>query len=112
MLQPPDDKRDILKPKPPKDEKDDKKDDDEDDDEPVDPHTNPDAIRIFPVHVYKMPGKVIDIACGESIQAAILEDGSLVTWGMVSSCHCSLVVIFVFPAFLTMHLLSRFVSGT
>ena len=35
-----------------------------------------------PTHLWQMPGKVKDMACGAHMNAAILEDGTLVTWGI------------------------------
>jgi alpha-tubulin suppressor-like RCC1 family protein len=35
-----------------------------------------------PVHIYQLPGRAKFVAAGGNIVAAILEDGSCVTWGM------------------------------
>jgi regulator of chromosome condensation len=35
-----------------------------------------------PTHLYQICGKVVDMACGTFMNAAILEDGTLLTWGV------------------------------
>lgn len=36
----------------------------------------------WPVHVNKLPGKAVQIACGNSFNVAVLENDSLVSWGL------------------------------
>jgi len=45
------------------------------------PNGSPEGCRTRPVHVFRLPKKAIDIIAGFRFNAAILEDGSLVTWG-------------------------------
>lgn len=45
------------------------------------PNASPDGVNKFPVHVFQMPQKVRYIASGGGINAAILEDETMVTWG-------------------------------
>jgi hypothetical protein len=47
---------------------------------PLEPNGSPKGFRDRPVHV-PMPQKVIYVTCGHSFNAAILEDGTMVTWG-------------------------------
>ena len=44
--------------------------------------TSPHGSHPTPVHVYRLPGRVKFVASGGSCNAAILQDDSLVTWGM------------------------------
>jgi alpha-tubulin suppressor-like RCC1 family protein len=56
-----------------------------DDDNQNDKGSGPGSVlghRCEPVHVFQLPGRAKFIAAGGSINAAILEDDSLVTWGM------------------------------
>jgi len=46
------------------------------------PKGTPKGIHKVPVHCYRMPGRVKFIASGGACNAAILEDDTLVTWGM------------------------------
>jgi regulator of chromosome condensation len=47
---------------------------------PVTPNGTPKGFRDLPVHV-PMPQKVVYVTCGHSFNVAILQDGTMVTWG-------------------------------
>lgn len=44
--------------------------------------TVPRGKNYYPVHLASMPGKVTALSCGENSNAAVLEDHTIVTWGV------------------------------
>jgi regulator of chromosome condensation len=52
------------------------------DDTSVEEKEFPYGVHQTPAHLYQIRGKVVDMACGTYMNAAILEDGTLLTWGV------------------------------
>mmetsp|Transcript_5696 Transcript_5696/g.11660 ORF Transcript_5696/g.11660 Transcript_5696/m.11660 type:complete len:453 (+) Transcript_5696:93-1451(+) len=60
---------------------------------PIDDIRNPRGLRprkscyVWPVHIYQLPNRAIDISAGGTFSAAILEDNTLYTWGWFTRCQ-------------------------